>query len=359
MTMPTGASDQTPIQILDPEGIEVGPIPKALSDDELVAMLRLCIFGREFDKKAIALQRRGKLGTFAPMSGQEAAVVGSVFALDRDHDWIVPQYREQLAMLHWGLELSTYFLQRQGHPLGSNLPEHGRLFPQQVALATHVPHAVGLAWGIKYKGEQSVVACYFGDGASSEGDFHEACNLAGVLKAPVILICQNNQWAISTPVAKQTAGTIADRAAGYGFPGVRVDGNDPLAMYQVTADARARAGEGGGPTLIEAVTYRLGAHTTADDPTRYVDPTEEQRWKARDPLIRFRAWMRATGRWDDAAEDEAAAWCSDEIDRAMSEVGAAGAADPAMLFDNVWADEPPALAAQRAELLDSLRGTTP
>jgi pyruvate dehydrogenase E1 component alpha subunit len=342
------------IQVLDSDGIEVGPVPKALTDDELVEMLRLCIFGREFDKKAISLQRRGKLGTFAPMSGQEAVAVGSVFALDRDRDWIVPQYREQLAMLRWGLPLSTYFLQRQGHPLGSTLPEHGRLFPQQVALAAHVPQAVGLAWGLKLKGEPAVVACYFGDGASSEGDFHEACNFAGVLKAPVVLLCQNNQWAISTPVAKQTAGTIAERAAGYGIAGVRVDGNDPLAVYQVTADARARAVAGDGPTLIEAVTYRLGAHTTADDPTRYVDHDEEQRWKARDPLIRFRAWMRATGRWDDAAEELAERWCSEEIDRAVAEVAELGPARPEQLFDNVWDSESPALAAQRAELLEGL-----
>jgi pyruvate dehydrogenase E1 component alpha subunit len=287
------------------------------------------------------------------MSGQEAAVVGSVFALDRDHDWVVPQYREQLAMLHWGLPLSTYFLQRQGHPRGSDLPA-GRLFPQQVALAAHIPHAVGVAWGMRLKGEPSVAVCYFGDGASSEGDAHEACNLAGVVNAPVIFICQNNQWAISTPVSKQTAGTIADRAAGYGFPGVRVDGNDPLAMYQVTADARARAVAGEGPTLIEAITYRLGAHTTADDPTRYVDPEEEERWRVRDPLVRFRAWMRATGRWDDAAEAEAATWCTSEIDRAVEEVAAAGPPSNDLLFDNVWATDPPGLAAQRAELLAGL-----
>ena len=237
--MSAAASDM--FQMLDAEGIEVGPVPKALGDDQLVAMLRLCIFGRDFDKKAIALQRRGKLGTFAPMSGQEAVVVGSVFALDRDHDWVVPQYREQLAMLHWGLPLSTYFLQRQGHPRGSDLPEHGRLFPQQVALAAHLPHAVGVAWGMKLKGEPSVAACYFGDGASSEGDFHESCNFAGVVKAPVIFICQNNQWAISTPVSKQTAGSIADRAAGYGIVGIRVDGNDPAG--HVPGDRR-RTGEG-------------------------------------------------------------------------------------------------------------------
>jgi len=344
------------IQILDADGNEVAAVPSALTDDVLVAMLRLSIFGRLFDKKAISLQRRGKLGTFAPMSGQEAVVVGSVFALDRAHDWVVPQYREQLAMLHWGLDLSTYFLQRQGHPHGSTLPEHGRLFPQQVALAAHLPHAVGVAWGMKRKGEPSVAACYFGDGSTSEGDFHEACNLAGVVKAPVIFICQNNQWAISTPLSKQTAGVIADRAAGYGIAGVRVDGNDPLAMYQVTSEARARAIAGGGPTLIEAVTYRLGAHTTADDPTRYVDPDEEERWKLRDPLIRFRAWMRATGRWNDEAEAEAEAWCVAEIDRAVAGVAAAGPADPALLFDNVWADDSPALAAQRAELLELLAG---
>ena len=314
-------------------------------------MLRLCIFGRDFDKKAISLQRRGKLGTFAPMSGQEAVVVGSVFALDREQDWVVPQYREQLAMLHWGLELSTYFLQRQGHPLGSTLPEHGRLFPQQVALAAHLPHAVGLAWGLKHQGIPAVAACYFGDGSTSEGDFHEACNLAGVLKAPVIFVCQNNQWAISTPLWRQTAGVIADRAAGYGIAGVRVDGNDALAMYQVTTEARERALAGDGPTLIEAVTYRLGAHTTADDPTRYIDPDDEARWRTRDPLIRAAgvdACDRPLGR---RRRGRGGSVVHDAIDRAVAEVATAGAPAPEMLFDNVWADDPPGLAAQRAELL--------
>lgn len=342
------------LQILDPAGHEVGPVPTGLTDDQLVAMLRLATFGREFDRRAIALQRRGKLGTFAPMSGQEGVVVGSAFALDRDEDWVVPQYREQLAMLHWGLELGTYFLQRQGHPRGSTLPEHGRLFPQQVALAAHLPHAVGLAWGLRLQGRPGVAACYFGDGSTSEGDFHEALNLAGVVRAPVVFVCQNNQWAISTPVSHQTAGVIAERAAGYGFAGVRVDGNDVLAVYQATAEARARAAAGEGPTLIEAITYRLGAHTTADDPTRYVDPDEEARWRERDPLIRFRAWMRTTGRWSDADEEAAATWCAAEIERATADVAAAGPAAPELLFDNVWATDPPALAAQRAELLAHL-----
>jgi pyruvate dehydrogenase E1 component alpha subunit len=344
-------------QILDPTGRVVGVVPPDLSDEQLVEMFRLMLFGRAVDQKAISLQRRGKLGTFAPMMGQEATAVGSVFALDPETDWVVPQYREQLAMLHWGLELSTYFLQRQGHPVGSTLPTHRRLFPQQVALGAHLPQAVGVAWGMRLKGERSVAIAYFGDGASSEGDFHEALNLAGVQRAPVIFVCQNNQWAISTPITSQTAAaTIASRAEGYGIAGVQVDGNDALAMYAATRDARARALAGDGPTLVEAVTYRLGAHTTADDPTRYVDPAEHERWVGRDPLIRFEHWLRATGRWDDAARELADKWCEAEVDRAVEGVAAAGPPDPLSLFDNVYAEEPEALRRQRATVRALLEG---
>ena len=338
-------------QILDERGEVSGDVPDDLTDEQLCRMMRMMLLGRVIDRKAISLQRRGKLGTFAPMTGQEAVVVGSVAALDRATDWVVPQYREQLAMLAWGLELSTYFLQRQGHPVGADLPGHGRLFPQQVALAAHLPHAVGVAWGMRLKGEKSVAICYFGDGSTSEGDFHESCNLAGVQKAPVIFVCQNNQWAISTPITQQTAGVISDRAAGYGIAGIRVDGNDPLAMYVATRDARQRAISGDGATLIEAVTYRLGAHTTADDPTRYVDPDVEKTWVQRDPLIRFRAWLEHTSRWDVDAESDADQWCEAEIERAVQGVAAAGPADPSSMFENLYADEPPSLAAQRSEML--------
>ena len=347
-------------QILDPTGRVVGPVPPELSDERVVDMFRLMLFGRTVDQKAISLQRRGKLGTFAPMSGQEATAVGSVFALDPETDWVVPQYREQLAMLHWGLELSTYFLQRQGHPVGSTLPTHRRLFPQQVALGAHLPHAVGVAWGMRLRGERSVAIAYFGDGASSEGDFHEALNLAGVQQAPVIFVCQNNQWAISTPVTSQTAATtIASRAEGYGIAGIQVDGNDALAMYTATRDARARALAGDGPTLIEAVTYRLGAHTTADDPTRYVDPAVHESWIGRDPLIRFEAWLRATGRWDDEARELADTWADAEVERAQEGVAAAGPADPLSLFDNVYAEEPEGLARQRAAVRSLLEDGLP
>lgn len=336
-------------QVLDEQGHVVGDVPD-LSDDVLRDMLRLMKLGRHFDAKAISLQRRGKLGTFAPMSGQEAATVGSIFAMDPTIDWVVPQYREQLAMLHAGLELSTYFMQRQGNPAGSVLPRSTRLFPQQVALAAHLPQAVGAAWGSRLQGERAAAICYFGDGASSEGDFHEACNLAGVLKVPVVFVCQNNQWAISTPFWRQTAArSIADRALGYGIAGERVDGNDVLAMYAATSEARERGLDGGGPTLIEAYTYRLAAHTTADDPTRYVPPGEQGRWASKDPLLRFERWMRATNRWDDDAETAAMEWCEQRIAEGVEGVNQAGPADPHDLFRHLYADEPLTLRRQRAE----------
>jgi len=336
-------------QVLNEHGEQVAA-PPALDDETLRGMMRLMKLGRHLDAKAISLQRRGKLGTFAPMSGQEAATVGSIFAMDPVTDWVVPQYREQLAMLHSGLTISTYLLQRQGNPVGSALPTATRLFPQQVALAAHLPHAVGAAWGSRLRGEQSAAICYFGDGASSEGDFHEACNLAGVLKVPVIFLCQNNQWAISTPFSRQTAASsIADRAPGYGIAGERVDGNDVLAMYAATARARARGLAGDGPTLIEAVTYRLGAHTTADDPTRYVDSAAAEAWKTRDPLLRYGSWLRATGRWDDDAEAECDAWCTAQIDAGVEGLNSAGDVDPHDLFRNLYAEEPVTLARQRKE----------
>jgi pyruvate dehydrogenase E1 component alpha subunit len=346
-------------QVLDETGQEVGPVPDSLGDEELVGMLRQMLLGRHLDAKAISLQRRGKLGTFAPMSGQEAIAVGSVHALDPAVDWLVPQYREQLAMLHYGLEMSTYFLQRQGHPAGASLPTDTRLFPQQVSLAAHLPHAVGVAWAMQLRREPAVAVAYFGDGASSEGDFHEACNLAGVRRAPVIFVCSNNQYAISTPVSLQTAAaSIADRAAGYGIAGARVDGNDVLAVYEVTRQAKARALAGEGPTLVEAITYRLGAHTTADDPSRYVDAATHETWKAKDPLVRMRAWLAQRGLWDDEADALAEKWCEAEIDRAVEGVAAIGPADPHDLFRHVYADEPASLQRQRASFERALEEGT-
>jgi pyruvate dehydrogenase E1 component alpha subunit len=345
----------TPFRLLAPDGSLVGEPPAELSDAELQAMLRLMLLGRRIDQKAISLQRRGKLGTYAPLSGQEAASVGSVFALDRATDWVVPQYREQLAMLHMGLPLSTYLLQRMGHPAGAEIPAEANLYPQQVALAAHLPHAVGLAWGFRLTGRDAAVLCYFGDGATSEGDFHEACNLAGIQRAPVILLCQNNGWAISTPWRLQSAAeTVASRAEGYGMPGMLVDGNDALAVWQVTRRARARALAGEGPTLIEAVTTRLGAHTTADDPSRYLTKEDQEAARALDPITRLKAYLKLTDRWDDEADALATKWCDEEIDRAVEEFDATAKPPPGAFFADVYADEPPRLRRQRERYLEGL-----
>lgn len=355
---PITVPDMPVQQLLDPTGSLVGAIPEGLDEDALTDMMRLMLLGRRIDSKAIALQRRGKLGTYAPLSGQEAASVGSSFAMDTGTDFLVPQYREQLAMLHWGLPLGTYLLQRYGHPAGAQLPDHGRLYPQQVALAAHLPHAVGVAWGLRLRGIEAAVICHFGDGASSEGDAHEAMNLAGVRDAPVIFLCQNNGWAISVPLAAQTRGVIAARAIGVGISGVRVDGNDVLAMWAATRDARTRAVQGGGPTLIEAVTYRLGAHTTADDPTKYVDAADLEAAQTRDPLLRYRTWLTAEGLWDETTEAEAVAEIDARIEQATEDFDAAGTADPAAMFDHVFATEPPRLARQRAQYMADLQTPT-
>lgn len=336
-------------QVINEAGELVGAVPEGLTEDTMRGMMRLMLLGRQLDHKAIALQRRGKLGTYAPLSGQEAASVGSSFALDPSVDWLVPQYREQLAMLHWGLPLGTYLLQRYGHPKGAELPNPGTLYPQQVALAAHAPHAVGLAWGLRLTGKKAVAIVHFGDGASSEGDAHESMNLAGVQNAPVIFVIQNNGWAICTPLSLQTRGVIADRGAGYGIPGVRVDGNDVLAMFAATREARARAVAGLGPTLIEAVTYRLGAHTTADDPTKYQDPAELEEAKGRDPIERYRTWLTASGVWNEQHEADALAEIDSIVDEATKVFDAAGPADMAAMFHHVFAEESPRLTRQRLE----------
>ena len=339
------------LQTLAPDGTLTGPAPD-VDEDELRAMLRLMLLGRRLDQKAISLQRRGKLGTYPPQSGQEAASVGAAFAMDLATDYFVPQYREQLTMLHWGLPLSRYLLQRMGHPAGSELPPGRRLWPQQVALAAHLPHAVGHAWGLRLQGRSGVVLTQFGDGASNEGDFHEACNIAGVRKVPLVLVCQNNGWAISIPWNEQSAtASIALRAQGYGFPGVAVDGNDVLAVHAAVSAARARAAAGAGPTLIEARTTRLGAHSTADDPTRYVPAAYVEDAVRRDPITRFRTWLTAVGVWDDEREQAALAWCDQQIDEAVAEFDATPRPRPEQLFDHLFAEPDPRLVRQREELL--------
>jgi len=252
------------------------------------------------------LQRQGQVGTIAPIDGHEAAVVGAVHALEPESDWVLPQYREPLGLRRYGPEvLDTFMLYNLGHPAGGHIPDPVKVAPSQISLGASIPHAVGLAWGMSLKNESGVVLVFFGDGASSEGDFYEAGNLAGVLKAPVILFCINNQWAISTPTHLQTAAdSFASKAEAFGIPGVTVDGNDPSAVYEAVFNARKRALNGKGPTLIEATVYRLGAHTTADDPTRYVPSDELSAAQEKDPVHAFIKDLTDRDLWSDTKQKE-------------------------------------------------------
>jgi TPP-dependent pyruvate/acetoin dehydrogenase alpha subunit len=309
---------------------------------------------RAVDERALSLQRQGRLGTFPPVHGQEAAVVGTAMALDPAKDWIVPQYRELPALLRHGYPLDRQFLFLKGYPAGSTIPEGVRMLPMQIALAAQLPHAAGIAWGLQHRGLDGVVMAYIGEGACSEGDFHEACNLAGVRKAPLVVVVQNNGWAISTPRERQTAAdTIASRAPGYGCAGIVVDGNDLQATYRAARDAvdRARAGEG--PTILEAITYRMGPHTTADDPTRYVDPAALEQWTGRDPIERVVSYLRSRGAWDDEAERELDESIKATIDEAWAVAESTPAPGPDSVFEHVYANEPARLGRQRAAAASS------
>ena len=317
---PVRSDPVAPVRLLEADGTLARGCAPSMDDEQLLRVLRLMMLSRAFDDKGTSLQRQGRFGTFSAVRGQEASVVGSAFALDPARDWIVPQYRELPALMNHGYPLEQFILYFSGHPAGGYIPEGVNVLPIQISLAAQLPHAVGLAWGLKLQGIDAVVMTYFGDGASSEGDFHEACNLAGVVKAPVIFFLQNNGWAISTPRSRQTAArTFAERAPGYGFDGVVVDGNDIFAVYAATSAAVARARAGEGPTLIESQTYRLGAHNTADDPTRYIAQDVLDGWRERDPILRAQRYLAARGRWN----DDTAAEVQEEVSRIIDQAFAA------------------------------------
>jgi len=331
------------------EGADVN-LPAGIDDARLLAMMRWMKLGRALDQRCISLQRQGRSATYAPMAGQEAALVGSALAVDPKRDWMVPQYRESLALAIHGFDLAQYLLYLRGHPRGGQVPDGVNMLPMQISVASQIVHGVGLAWGFKLQHRDSVAVVYFGDGATSEAAFHEGCNFAGVFGVPAILFCQNNGWAISTPRVHQTAAnSIAARAAGYGFPGVQVDGNDPLAVFEVVSEAAARARAGEGPTLVEAVTYRLGAHTTADDPTRYVPPEEIEHQRARDPIPRFAAFLIRRGLWNDALAAQTDKEIAEEIERYSARADAEP--DPAAdaFFEHVTAVPSERLSAQRRQ----------
>lgn len=328
----------------------------ALSREDLLFLFRKMLLLRALDEKAVLLQRAGRIGFFVPSSGQEAAEIGSGYAL-REGDWVFPSYRDHGVALLRGYPLETLVGQLFGNASdairGRQMPNHwcdraARVVSVSSPVATHLPQAVGVGYAAKLCGDRIAVIAYFGDGGSSTGDFHAGMNFAGVYRTPTVFFCSNNQYAISLPVSLQTAsGSIAEKAAAYGFEGVRVDGNDPLAVYRVTRDALAKAREGGGPTLIEAVTYRMGPHSTSDDPTRYRSEEEIAEWAKRDPIYRFTEYLRKAGVVDGGEAETLAEEAREEVLRAVKACEGASPVPPESLVEDVYAEMPWHLVEQR------------
>ena len=345
--LPTGA----PLTLVDADGRTVPSAGLAMPGDEaLLALYRKMVLARRFDTQATALTRQGRLAVYPSARGQEAGEVGAVLAL-RPQDWLFPTYRDTMAVVCRGLDpVEVLSLLRGDWHCGYD-PYEYRVAPQCTPLATNTLHAVGVAHAAKLKGEDTVALVMLGDGATSEGDTHAALNFAAVWRAPVVFFVQNNGYAISVPLSKQTAApSLAHKGVGYGVPAMLVDGNDAAAVYAAVRGAVASGAEGGGPTLIEALTYRIEAHTNADDATRYRGQAEVDGWLARDPLARLRKHLIARGLLDEPAVAALEAEAEAEAAALRQRVNADIAHDPADLFRHVYAEQTPDLRRQQQEL---------
>lgn len=330
-----------------------------MSRAQVLEALRLMSISRAFDDLCTKLQRIGRIGLYGPVHGQEASVVGSAMALDPRRDWIVPASREQPAMLRHGWPLENMFAAYMGRLDRAVIPPGVRLLPRQQSIGAQLPHAAGLAWALKIQAVPAAVMVFCGDGASSEGDFHEACNLAGVMGAPLVVVLINNGYAISTPVARQTAGSLAARASGYGFPGIAVDGNDVFAVYAASKRAVQRAREGGGPTLIECRTYRVGFHNTTDNPKEYRADEEVAEAIAKDPIDRLRLFALRTGLITEAEVEGMGAEISELLDLTRRRVEAMPRPGAQAIFDHVYADPPARMLKQLDDALDTSAADVP
>ncbi len=340
------------IQYLRADGTLAAPLPPWAEDgEELVRLYRAMVLTRAYDTKAVNLQRTGRLGTVASSLGQEAVAVGTAAAM-RPQDVLLPSFREQGAMLYRGVRIEELLTFWGGDERGSNWSGPREDFPVCIPVGTHAPHAAGVATAFKLRREPRVAVCMLGDGATSKGDVYEAWNLAGVWRLPMVTVVNNNQWAISVPRSAQTAAaTLAQKAIACGMPGVQVDGNDVIAVREVVGRMIERARAGEGPAIVEAVTYRLSDHTTADDARRYRDDAEvSAHWKE-EPIARLRTFLTARGLWDKDKEEQLLAWCAREVESAVEAYLARAPAPATDMIDYVFAELPAPMRAQRAELV--------
>jgi 2-oxoisovalerate dehydrogenase E1 component alpha subunit len=343
-----------PRQLIDPDGRPSGLAEQLPDDSVLLDLYRRMVVGRRFDAQATALTKQGRLAVYPSSRGQEACQVGAVAAL-ADRDWLFPTYRDTMSMVSRGINpVEALTLLRGDWHCGYD-PYLHRTAPQCTPLATNTPHAVGLAHAARLAGEDTVAMVFVGDGGTSEGDTHEALNIASVWQAPVVFLIQNNGYAISVPLAKQThAKSLADRGIGYGMPGVLIDGNDAAMVHSAVTEAIERARAGGGPTLIEALTYRIEAHTNADDASRYRDQAEVASWLARDPIDRLQKYLQSQGILDQAEIDAVAAEAETKAERLRVALNADAVLDPADLFAHVYAEPTANLRRQAARLAEEL-----
>ena len=337
------------LSILDAEGNLDESLEPDIPEEVLLRIHATMLLGRRFDERLLNLQRQGRIGTFPPITGQEASQVGAIAVL-RDSDWMVPSFRETAAEIWRGRTLESVIIANNGFNEGARIPEDSHNLPVSIPVGSQMLHAVGIGFGIRYRKMDHIVMTFFGDGATSQGDFHEALNFAGVFQTPVIFVCQNNQWAISLPRNKQTRSqTLAQKALAYGLPGIQVDGNDVLAVYAAAAEAVDRARRGDGATLIECVTYRMSVHTTADDPKRYRTDDEVEDWRKRDPLTRLQKYLTRKKLLSDekiaAVETDIKEKIQTAVDRAEQQMKEFGA--PSDMFNHAYAEIPPHLVEQK------------
>lgn len=346
-------------QLVDEHGDQVQPVPE-LPEGLGVRFLEAMLFQRALDQRMLNLQRQGRIGFYGTAKGQEGSTLGTGAAFEA-RDWLFPALREGAVALWRGMDLRHYiaqcFANAADPTLGRQMPCHysdrdAHYVSLSSPIATQISHAAGCARAMQIRGESDKVAGgYLGDGATSENDFHAGLNFAAVWKSPVVFVCQNNQWAISVPLSSQTASeTLAIKARAYGMPGLRVDGNDVLACYVATKMAVDRARAGQGPTFVECLTYRLGGHSSSDDPTKYRDESEAKMWEKRDPLLRHRKWLVDRGEWDEAREEDFMAESGKHISEAIAEVEAAKSIPTETLFADVWAVMPAQLRDQQERL---------